>query len=154
MPGAQAVHWRSATVVPAELTNVPGWQSVQGVQLVAFDVVLNVPLAHAVQVRSVVALPLEVTRVPGAQSVQATQAVAAFASWSHVPGAQGCLGASPPGQWPPVAHGVQTAGAVRSVPAGQPPVGTQLDWFALVVVVPAGHVAHWRSEVVLPGALT
>ncbi len=49
---------------------------------------------------------------------------------------------------------MQTPGAVRSVPAAQPPVATQLDWFAVVVVVPGAHEAHCRSDVALPGVLT
>ena len=62
------------------LTYVPGSQVLHGVQLVAFAVVLNVPLAHAVHVWSVVAVPLAATACPGTQLVHATHAVAGLLS--------------------------------------------------------------------------
>ena len=77
---AHAVHCWSATVVPVMLTYVPGSQVLHGVQLIAFVVVLKVPLAHAVHVWSVVAVPLAATACPCTQLVHATHAVAGLLS--------------------------------------------------------------------------
>jgi hypothetical protein len=52
VPSTQGVQRRSVVEVPALETNVPGSQVDHAVQLVAFDVVLNDPLAHAAQARS------------------------------------------------------------------------------------------------------
>jgi hypothetical protein len=67
-------------VVPAVLTYVPAAQVDHAVQLIAFVVVLNVPLAQAAHVRSLVALPAAVARCPATQSVHATHAVAELPS--------------------------------------------------------------------------
>lgn len=77
---------------------MPGWQFVQVVQLVAFEVWLYLPPPHAAHVRFVVALPSVSTSSPGVQDVHAVQAVAEVPSWSHVPVLQGCFSDVPPAQ--------------------------------------------------------
>jgi hypothetical protein len=114
-------------VLPGVLTKVPVPQSLHAVHVEAFDTLLYVPLAHAVHVRSTVALPLAVTRCPGAQSVHAMHSVAELESLSHVPLGHACFVVSPPAQYVPVSHGVHTPGAVRSVPASQPPLAMHVD---------------------------
>jgi len=64
----------------AALTYVPGTQFVHGVQVSAFAIALNPPLAHAMHVRSVVGLPVVRTSSPGTQLVIGAQAVAELAS--------------------------------------------------------------------------
>jgi hypothetical protein len=49
---------------------------------------------------------------------------------------------------------VHTPGAVSVVPAAHAPSATQLDWFAVVVLVPAAHGLHCRSVDAVPAALT
>ena len=56
VPAGHVLHCRAEDAVPAVLTNEPGVQVAQAVQLVAFDVVLNVPFAQAAHPRSVVPL--------------------------------------------------------------------------------------------------
>jgi hypothetical protein len=46
VPLVQSAHWRSLDGVPGTLTYVPAAQELQAVQLGAFDVVLNEPLAQ------------------------------------------------------------------------------------------------------------
>jgi hypothetical protein len=66
--------------LPGVLSTVPEGQVVQGVQLAAFTVVLNEPLAQAEHERSVVVVPDACSNCPAEQFVQFTHAVAAFAS--------------------------------------------------------------------------
>ena len=132
----------------------------QAAQLVAFSVVLNVPLAQAVHIRSVVVVPRAPTLCPGAQLVQVTHAVAALPSWSHVPGAHATFGVAAPAQWVPASHGAHTGGAtgvaaaICSVPAMQASAGRQLDSLADDVYVPAAQVVHCRSITALGAELT
>jgi hypothetical protein len=127
---------------------------VQAVQLLAFDVTLNVPLAHAKQVRSAVAFPSLPTRVPATQFDFATQSVAELPSLSQVTPAQSILPLSPPAQYVPAPHASQTVGELEvpnevfSVPAAHAPCATQLDWLALPVYVPSAHGEHTRLTVV------
>jgi hypothetical protein len=62
VPTAHGAQTRSATDVPAAVTDVPGAHVVHATQDVASDVVLNVPLAHAEHVRSVVGEPVVLKR--------------------------------------------------------------------------------------------
>ena len=102
------------------------------VQLAAFAVTLNVPLAHDVHVRSLVGAPPAPMDCPSEQVVHGMQAVAELPSWSHVPGAHAVFGASLPAQYVPASHGAQTAGEnnvagdVWTLPAAQTPAGRQL----------------------------
>ena len=48
-PATHVVHERSLVSEPVPLTNLPGWQSVHGVQLDAFEIVLKLPLAQPAQ---------------------------------------------------------------------------------------------------------
>ena len=67
-------------MVPATLTKRLAAQVLQGRQLVAFAVVLKVPLAQGAQTRSVTAEPGTRMRWPAAHAVWTTHAVAGFAS--------------------------------------------------------------------------
>jgi hypothetical protein len=49
---------------------------------------------------------------------------------------------------------VAQLGAAPVVPAGHAPSATQLDWFALLELVPAAHSKHFRSVVAVPGSPT
>jgi hypothetical protein len=85
-------------LLPGVLTKLPMLQLLHAVHVVAFDALLNVPLAHALHVRSTVALPSVVTCCPGAQSVHGMHSVAGLASLSHVPLGHACFAVSPPAQ--------------------------------------------------------
>ena len=129
-------------------------------QLAAFAVVLNVPLAHDVHVRSLVGVPPAPIDCPGEQLVHGMHAVAELPSWSHVPVAHAVFGASLPAQYVPASHGAQTAGennvagAVCTVPAAHTPAGRQLVSLGDDVYVPDAHAVHWRSDTALGAALT
>jgi hypothetical protein len=150
----QAVHTRSAVDEGVLLTKVPAWQVDQGAQATALETVLNAPLAHAAQTRSLVAVPSSPTRVPGRHEVFATHGVAELRSWSQVSAAQPSASASPPGQYCPAAHELQTAAEVEVpeatwiVPAGQVPWGWHEVWLLLAEYWPAGQPSHVRSTVV------
>ena len=84
--------------MPAALWVVPAAQVVHAVQLAAFVVELKVLGPHAAQVRLTVVLPADETNSPAVHVVCAAQTVDGFASWSHVPAAQGTDGARLPAQ--------------------------------------------------------
>lgn len=134
-PGLQVLHAWFVVEVPEVLTCSPGTHAVYVVQLVAFEVVLNEPLAQGAQVRFVVVLPGEAIEVPAAQSAQGTHAVEALASASHVPLAQGTAGSSPPAQKLPAEQSEQTV-LVVAVPG-------------VLTAYPALHGVHAAQTVVV-----
>ena len=92
------MHVRSLVDVPLALTYVPAAQVDQFVQVEAFAVVENAPLAQAVHTRLAVVLPAVETYSPGWHVVHEVHGVAEFASLSHVPLAQADLAVVPPAQ--------------------------------------------------------
>ena len=76
VPSAQGEHSRSVFEVPLVLTWLPFAQVLHGVQLEAFSVALNEPLAQAAQVRSEVLDGMLVTYVPLGHVDHARHAVA------------------------------------------------------------------------------
>ena len=107
------------------------------VQLAAFVVSLNEPVAHGPQTRFVVVEPGMVIAEPAAHSAHATHAVVALASESHVPLAQATEGSRPPAQKFPAEQTEHTvsATAVPGVVTAEPSAhGVQL---AQTVVVSA-----------------
>lgn len=80
------------------LTKVPASQSVQLVQDVALEAMLNVPPKQFAQVWSAVALPFVSIAWPGLQVVQLTHAVVELPSASQVPLPQSTFAAVPPAQ--------------------------------------------------------
>jgi len=102
VPSAQGEHSRSAFEVPLALTWLPFAHVLQGVQLEAFSVALNQPLAQAAQVRSEALEGTLVTYVPLGQADHATHPVAVAPSWSQVPSAHGPLSAASCGSEPDV----------------------------------------------------
>jgi hypothetical protein len=104
VPAAQAKHVRSVVEVPALATDCPGAQSEKAWQRGAFSAVLKEPAGHAAKALSVVAVPAVITSCPAAQTDHGTHIVAALASWSQAPAAQGTGAARPPAHWVPAAQ--------------------------------------------------
>jgi len=129
-PAAQLAHDWFLVALPATLTNCPAVQPVHGVHEATLLAVLNVPATHALQTRLATAVPATLTNCPAAQLVQPTQGLAGLRSWSHVPSAHACGGASAPAQYSPALQGVQVAGvsgqpgATCFVPAAHEPCAT------------------------------
>lgn len=118
--------------VPATVIELPGWQTSHGMQTLALTIALYDDAGQALHVRSAVAEPATAS-VPAGQSVHATQLVAALASLSQVPAAQGVGAASLPAQYWPGAQALQLGGvlsvpgAVWRVPAAQAPWGKHIE---------------------------
>ena len=111
-PATHAVQMRSLEDVGTCVSYVPAAQTVNALQLVAFDVLVKVPPAHAAQARFAVALGVFVWYVPARQFDHATQAVAGFASLSQFPVVHATGAAVPPAQYCPAAHAEQTRSVV------------------------------------------
>jgi hypothetical protein len=93
------VQTRSLDEVGTSVSCVPAAQTVNTLQLVAFDVLVKVPPAHAAQARFAVALGVFVWYVPARQFDHATHAVAGFASLSQLPVVHANGAAVPPAQY-------------------------------------------------------
>lgn len=124
-------HCLSLDALPATDSYVSAGQIVKGAQLGALSVVLKVPSAHGLHTRSLTPVPSVLTKLPAAQSETATHPVAASASSSHVPVAQGAAAASPPAQNIPAPQGSQTVRSValRADPGSQVAASPQATAF-------------------------